>query len=365
MAYNPLFQVMFNHVRRRLGGLAAIPDMHAAAALEDGKVAKFDLGLNTLEDHDGTLSGEFVYATDLFDAATIGRLKDHYLCLLRRLCEAPAEPPDRLALLDGAEAGQLLAWSGAAAREPDGRGPWMAVHERIWKTGTRQADAAALVFETGCWTYAELLGRAAAVARALGAAGAGPECVVGVAMDRSPQMVASVLGVLAAGAAYLPLDPDYPADRLEYMMRDAGVAHVLVRGAPERDPTAALALSASVTRIDVDELAVPAGGVPAAPSPVVATGNLAYVLYTSAARPDGPRKWAAPMAPWRRAWPGCRMNTASRTKTRCCKRPLPASTWRCGKCCGRCRRARGWSLRRRAIIGIPLRLAQLIQRATR
>jgi amino acid adenylation domain-containing protein/non-ribosomal peptide synthase protein (TIGR01720 family) len=279
VAYNPLFQVMFNHVRRRLGGLAALPDLRAVAALEDGGVAKFDLGLNIAEDDDGALSGEFVYATDLFDAATVERFRNHYLRLLGGLCQTPAEPLNRLSLLDGAQATQLMEWSGAATREPAVREPWTAVHERIWRIAPRHADDTALIFDTGQWRYAELLDRAGAIAEALRDAGAGPECVVGIAMDRSPQAVASVLGVLTAGAAYLPLDPDYPADRLEYMMRDAGVAHVLVRGAEGHDAVAAPA--GRLTRIDVDALPLPTGGRPSRHYPAVAPGSLAYVLYTS------------------------------------------------------------------------------------
>src|SRR5690606_25739020 len=141
------------------------------------------------------------------------------------------------------------------------------VHTMIEAQAARTPDAVAVVFEGESWTYRELHERADALAAELRALGARPETLVGVCMERPAQLVASTLAVRKSGAAYVPLDPDYPRERLDFMMRDADVA-ILLTG----DGSPRVLRAASSPQ-------------PAAPTP----DNLAYVIYTSGStgRPKG------------------------------------------------------------------------------
>lgn len=229
--------------------------------------AKYDLYLE-LEDRPDGLEARFLYSTELFDAATIERLTGHWLTLLAGIADQPGQAIGALPLLTAAEDRQLTAaWNDTARPLPAAMLP-----EQIAEAIAARPDATAIRWNGGRFSYAALDTCADAVAAALEAAGIGPGALVGICLDRTPDMVAALLAVHRVGAAYLPLDPDFPPARLAYIVESAGPAVLL----GERARLGALP-DAGVPVIVLDDLAPgrPTGRVTAAPD------DLAYVLYTS------------------------------------------------------------------------------------
>ncbi|HEV2763301.1 MAG TPA: condensation domain-containing protein, partial [Pyrinomonadaceae bacterium] len=229
---SPVFQVMF--------GLQKTPpvcetDLAAFALGEPGgrmemgglvyeslplerEAAQFDLSLTVAEQGD-SIHCALRYNTDLFDAPTVARLAGHFDTLLQSIAADPSRSLDELHLMGEAERRQLLVeWNDAAADYPRD----VCVQQLFEAQAARTPDAPALVFEDTRLTYRELNARANRLAHHLRALGLGPETLVGVCVERSPDIVAGVLAVLKAGAAFVPLDPAYPAERLSQMIEDSG-----------------------------------------------------------------------------------------------------------------------------------------------
>jgi amino acid adenylation domain-containing protein len=236
-------------------------------------MSKLDLSLyfrRTL----GGLQGWFEYATDLFDRGTIERLAGHLETLLRGAVAAPDCRLSDLPLLSEGERRQLLVeWNATAADYPSDR----CVHDLFAEQAARTPDAVALVYEDSALTYDELDRRSNRLAHHLRGLGVGPEMVVGLCVERSLEMVVGLLGVLKAGGAYLPLDPDYPPVRLTYMVADAG-APVVVTQARLVDQLPAH--EARVVKIDADWAEI-ARCPDTSPRNTTLPENLAYVIYTS------------------------------------------------------------------------------------
>ncbi|MET8150672.1 amino acid adenylation domain-containing protein [Actinoplanes sp. NPDC049668] len=224
--------------------------------------AKFDLTLGVAVRPDGSLGAGITYATALFDPATVQRLAGHFVQLLTSAVAAPDAPADRLEMLTPGERRQLTVdWNDTAAGYPGGTLP--ALFEA---QVARTPDAVALVFAGRSWTYAQVNARANRIAHHLRGLGAGPESVVAVDLPRGADLVPALLGTLKAGAAYLPLDPEHPAERRAFMVADAGAGIVITED-----------WLATVSGDDSD----PRTG----PGP----GHAAYVIYTSGStgRPKG------------------------------------------------------------------------------
>ncbi|CRK57275.1 putative non-ribosomal peptide synthetase [Alloactinosynnema sp. L-07] len=284
LSRNPLFQIMFElqHLDRfptTLRG-ASIESLHSGTP-----VAKFDLTLTVKQRADGTLRCWFEYATGLFDRATIERLAAHYLRLLDSIAIDPGTTLTDLDVLPTDERDTLLLdWP-----DPDGarvdlldpvedRG--LTVPELVERQAARTPDAVAVVFDGAELTYAELNLRANRFAHHLRALGVGPDVVVGSCMERGIDAVVVLLGTLKSGGVYIPFDPAHPAERLEFMLDDAG-AHIVVtaaRFADRIDPARRTVL------IDGDW-----GGAEDNPPTLVQPRDLAYVIYTSGStgRPKG------------------------------------------------------------------------------
>jgi amino acid adenylation domain-containing protein len=237
--------------------------------------AKYDLFLELEERHDG-LVGRFLYSTELFDAATIRRMIGHWTHLLEGAVADPATPLSRLPML-GDEERRALAERGAGT---DSALPHASVVEWVAAQGAIAPDR--IVIEQGDtrWSYAELDRVSGTVAARLIAEGVKPGDLVGLALERTPWMIAAMLGVLKAGAAYLPLDPGFPPARLALIAEDARPVLVLV------EEGTADVLPADTVPLLVLDRDWPAGPVPAAAPDGEA---LAYVLYTSGStgRPKG------------------------------------------------------------------------------
>ncbi|HEX2315693.1 MAG TPA: amino acid adenylation domain-containing protein [Thermomonospora sp.] len=230
---------------------------------------QFDLTLSAYEDQaDGRFHCVFKYNTDLFLPETVRRLAAHYVTLLDGLTRAPADRPvTRLELLGPAEREEIVhTWGGAGVRTRHD----VPVHELIAARAAEQPDAVAVSAPGSArrLTYRELDERSRALARRLRGLGVRDGAVVALCMDRTPEMIVTLLAVLRAGGAYLPLDPAYPADRLAYMVADADAALVVTDGTG-RLPDGALTLDDLLAAPEAD-----LGGVVDPESP-------AYVIYTS------------------------------------------------------------------------------------
>ena len=244
--------------------------------------AKFDLSLYMHETPAG-LCGHIEYATDLFEASTIERVGGSLSggCLDGIV----ADPDCRLSalpLLGEAERHQLLVeWNATAAAYASEH----CLHELFAAQAEKTPDAVAVVFDDRQLSYAELDRRSNQLGHHLRGLGAGPEVVVGLCVERSLEMVIGLLGILKAGAAYLPLDPAYPPQRLGYMLADARVS-VLATQAGLEDVLPAH--PATVLRLDADWKAI-ARQPEVAPVSGARPDNLAYVIYTSGStgRPKG------------------------------------------------------------------------------
>ncbi|HEY0700495.1 MAG TPA: amino acid adenylation domain-containing protein, partial [Micromonospora sp.] len=275
LARHPLFQVTLvlqntGAAQLELPGLVVEPDGLVADA------AKFDLAVAFSETRDEAgapagLEGHLQYATDLFDRDTAATLLARLVRLLRSAVAVPDLPVGRLDVLDPAERRRVLVEWNDTAVDTDGR----CVPELVAGQAARRPDATAVVCGADRLGYAELDARANRVAHHLVGHGVRPGTLVGVCAERGPEMVVALLGVLKAGGAYLPLDPNYPDERLAYMLADAAAPVVLV------GPTLADRLAGTpATLLRLDDPAI--GRLPdAAPAVTVRPADPAYVIYTS------------------------------------------------------------------------------------
>ncbi len=235
------------------------------------QTAKFDLELAFYE-HDGRLQGSLEYSTDLFDDTTIKRIVGHYEVLLQSVAADCGQQLDDLALLTADEERYLLVELNDTS-EPYPFDNF--VQQRFEAQAARTPEAVAVVFQDQQLSYRELNRRANQLAHFLRGAGVGPESLVGILMERSPEMVVGLLGVLKAGGAYVPLDPSYPQERLDYVTCDARLSIVLTH-----ERLRGLSTATSVLAIDSDWPTIethPSEN----PAPSVTGDNLAYVIYTS------------------------------------------------------------------------------------
>ena len=279
LSRHPLFQVMLafqaddgGDAGVQFAGLVARPEAVAVAS------AKFDLSLSVAErrlrdGRPGGLAAVLEYSSDLFDRGSVVALGDRLLRLLAGAVAAPDRSFGLLDVLSDAERTTILSEWNATARPVAAA----TLPELFAAQAARSPDAVAVICGERRLRYAELEAHANQLAHHLRGLGVGPETVVGLCVERSPAMVIGLLGILKAGAAYLPLDPSYPAERLSFMLSDAGAA-VLVTQAELA--TRLPAPPGATVRLDADwaELArQPAHAPPAAPDP----GHPAYVIYTS------------------------------------------------------------------------------------
>jgi len=230
--------------------------------------AKFDLYLELDERQNEGMHGRFLYSTELFDPSTVRRMIGHYLTILEGVVADATVPLKDLPLLGESERRQLLVeWNDTATPLAPATLP-----EAFRAQVAARPDAVAVRFGDRPVSYAALDARADAIAAGLRAAGIKQGDLVGICLDRSPDMVAALVAVHRIGAAYLPLDPDFPAARLDYIATDAGAAALLT----EKSLGHVLP-DCPLPRLLIDDMTAP-GAVPAVRA---APDDLAYVLYTS------------------------------------------------------------------------------------
>jgi amino acid adenylation domain-containing protein len=255
LSRHPLFQVFLVLQNTGDAGLA-LPGLDVTPEVLDSDAVKFDLGLN-LAEHAGGITGSLSFAADLFDRTTAQALAGRLVRLLSVVVAEPDTPVDRIDLLSEADRRALAEWTATDAPVSPGTLPQL-----FSRQVARTPDATAVVFEGESLTYADLDRRVDRLARALSGHGVRPGDVVAVQLPRSPGLVVAVHAVHRAGAAYLPVDPGYPADRIAFLLADARPALVLTED----------------TRLTGT-----------GPLPVVTANHPAYVIYTSGStgRPKG------------------------------------------------------------------------------
>ncbi|HEU4559497.1 MAG TPA: amino acid adenylation domain-containing protein [Longimicrobium sp.] len=283
-SHHPLFQVViaWQNLARGDGNTLSLPGLEAAAAVESAHVdAKVDLWLGVWEADDRIL-GSVKYATALFDQATIER----HLAYLRRVLEGfvadELRAVDALPLLPEAERHLVLAeWNRTETQDPRG----LCLHQLFEAQVRRTPNAVALISGDLSLTYAERNARANRLARRLAALGAAPETIVALALERGVEMVVALLAVAKAGAAFLPVDPAYPAERRQWMLERSAArlvltTSVLATDLPETRATVVAldGIAAEIEGEDDGDLSVD-----------VDAGNAAYVIFTSGStgRPKG------------------------------------------------------------------------------
>ncbi len=283
LSHTPLFQVMFDmqgELAAGGGGLALEQVQVAEFAAGEHRIAKFDLLLSLGQDGQG-LGGALEYNVALFEPTTVARMCTHLVRLLEQVAAAPQARLDRLQLLDAQEMAQRRRWDGPALPMP-----WQGGLGALLSRQARQHPQA-LALECGGerLDYATLEARANQMAHLLQARGVGPEVRVGVCLRRQVELVVALLGILKAGGTYVPLDPAYPAQRVQQILDDATPAWVLLEPgllAEEAVPAA--------TVLSLPELSDALRVQPVhAPAQVVWPAQLAYTIYTSGStgRPKG------------------------------------------------------------------------------
>ncbi len=277
-SYHPLFQVMFSWAQSNadLQSLARLTEkfnITRTRSTPAPRSSPLDLSLK-LEQTESGIFGHFEYSTDLFEAATIDRMAMHFQKLVESIIANPAQSIDELHILTDAERHQLLVeWNQTQIDYPQ-----QCIHQLFEAQVERTPDNIAIVFEQQQLTYRELDNRANQVAHYLQSQGILPNMLVGLYVERSPIMMIGLLGILKTGAAYVPLDPNHPLDRIEYVLEDAQIRIILT----QQQLTCRLQNRSSVELICLDTDWAKISTQPTNMS-IVATDpdQIAYLIYTS------------------------------------------------------------------------------------
>ncbi|HEX2093526.1 MAG TPA: AMP-binding protein, partial [Longimicrobiaceae bacterium] len=273
LSYNPVFQVLLV-VQNAPLPKSLLPGLDAGQLDVGHRKAKLDLALTLVETPEGMFGG-WEYSTELVDRDTMVRIHDHFVTLLRGVAEDPDRRLSELPLITPEERTRVLyTWNEGAGVEP----ARLPVHRDFEARAALTPDAVAVRYAGESLTYAELSRRSSRLARHLRARGVGPESRVGVCLERGPETVVALLGILKAGAAYVPLDPAYPRERLAFMVQDSGIAVVLTETALFASLPGNAAAEAVFLDGDRERIAEEEGTDPEVP---VDPDCAAYVIYTS------------------------------------------------------------------------------------
>ncbi|KAB8320294.1 non-ribosomal peptide synthetase [Tolypothrix campylonemoides VB511288] len=287
---NPLFQVVFALQNAPMSALE-LPELTLSPLPFDSETTRFDLEFHLWEraskggasltpqnglwvNNSEGISGFVIYSTDLFDDSTINRMLGHFQTLLESIVTHPEQRIADLPFLSEAERHQLLVeWNNTRVDYPQDR----CIHQLFEAQVEQNPDALALVFEEKKITYQELNKRSNKLAHYLQKLGVGEEVLVGLCVERSFDMVIGMLGILKAGAAYVPLDPTYPPERLSFMLEDAQVPVILTQ---ERWLNRLETQNSALICLDKDWETIAQESEDNLTTNITAN-NLAYVIYTS------------------------------------------------------------------------------------
>ncbi len=283
----PLFQTMFILQRAHLmhdQGLSKFALSREGATLNLGGltiesmeleqgVAPFDLTMMAVESGSG-LAASLGYNVDLFEAETIRRMLKHYLILVEDVIRNASRPVSRLRMLPEEEYTMLTKeWNTTTEILPED----VCIHQIIEARVAEFPHKTAVAFEGDALTYAELNAKANQLALHLQQKGAGPETLAGICVERSLDMIIAILAVLKAGAAYVPIDPTYPQERIQYMFTDANLKLILTH---KHLLNKVENTNAKIILLDVDRAEIETAATEN-PNPATDPANLAYIIYTS------------------------------------------------------------------------------------
>ncbi|WP_129674304.1 non-ribosomal peptide synthetase [Candidatus Chloroploca sp. Khr17] len=288
----PIIEVLFTHQKAQI--LGKLAEGMATGSLRSPEMGlqlepfplsqengQFDLSLLLIEAGDA-LGAQLKYNSDLFEPATIARMAGHFQMLLDGIIADPGQAIGTLPMLTPEEQSLILAqWNATDAAYPADR----CIHELVAAQAARTPEAIAVWADAATLTYGELERRANRLAHHLRTLGVGPGSLVGVLLERTPTMLVALLGVLKAGAAYVPLDPGFPAERLAMMLEDSRAAVLLTQASLVATVSAG---SAHLVCLDTDWPPIEALPDEALPS-LAGPEDLAYVIFTSGStgRPKG------------------------------------------------------------------------------
>jgi amino acid adenylation domain-containing protein len=282
LGHTPIFQVVFT-LQNAPMPRTDLERLTVSGLAVENVTAKFDLGLN-IGGSAGELQGALEYNTDLFEAATIGRMISHFEVLLETVVNNPEQRLSELQLLRSQEQEQiLLDWNNTVVEYPQEQ----CIHQLFEEQVERTPEAVAVVYEDEQVTYRELNERANRLAHYLQSQEVGPGTLVGICVERSVEMVVGLLGILKAGGAYVPIDPQHPRARAALMLADAQVRLVLTQRALVEQCAAS-----EVAMLCLDEELPDRGAWPVSNLlSRLRAENLAYVIYTSGStgQPKGVR----------------------------------------------------------------------------
>ncbi len=272
LSHAPLFQVMLAFQTNAATELP-IAGLKLATLEINGGASKFDLSLDFV-DTGRNLAGVCEYSSELFEDATVRRFLDHFMNLLQGAAADPEQRVSELPLLSARERDRIFVdWNATDAGYPLGS----CVHDVIARRAEEQPHEAAVVFEDTWLSYRDLNERANRLANYLIEHGVEPETLVGIATERSLEMIVGLLAILKAGAAFVPIDPTYPQSRIEFMIEDSAVKVMLTQ---KRFAHTFDAVERKVISLDSDwkEIAALDSGEPRVS---IDPANVAYVIYTS------------------------------------------------------------------------------------
>ena len=276
-SHSPLFQVMFVWQAAKSEAIAPIKNLRWSPVPLDSTTTKVDLTLSMAEEGTGVngyLSGKFEYRQDLFHPGTIEAMADAFCTLLEAVVKAPTQLVSRLPLVSKKQHRQLQQWN----KTNRDYSTDLCLHQLFEQQVGRSPQAQALITPTETLSYQELNSRAHQLAHQLHTLGIGPESRVGICLDRSAHLIVAIFATLKAGAAYVPLDPSYPTDRLTYILEDAQISIVLTQQAYQE-----MAISVAHTILLDTQDATITDTILTEISPVskAQPHNLAYIIYTS------------------------------------------------------------------------------------
>jgi amino acid adenylation domain-containing protein len=284
LSRNPIFQAMFAY-QNEAASLLRLPGVISQPVESDPGGAKFDLMLS-LARGENKLSGFFEYDRDLFEASFIDRMAGHWQTLLRGIVADPEQRLSRLPLLSDPERRGMAQWNSIRRDLPER----LCLHQMFEAQAARTPGAVAVEGAGEVLTYGELNRQANRLARLLRALGVGPETVVGVALERRPELPVVLLGVLKAGGAYLPIDPAYPPERIGFLLDDAQVELLITRirliedrgwRTDDRWRAPGFDRLTKVLCLDRDAALIRNWWKETDPNFKVRSKNLAYLIYTS------------------------------------------------------------------------------------
>ncbi|HVE75321.1 MAG TPA: amino acid adenylation domain-containing protein, partial [Actinomycetota bacterium] len=267
LAHSPVFQVVFS-LQNVFVPPKKFGDLDVSLGDADTETAKFDLTLDFME-VDGALDGSLNFNTNIFERQTAERMTGHYLTLLEAALSSPDLSVDRLPMMTPEEERLVKSLYLTERKSFEDE---TTIASRFFRWARETPNAAALKHGDETFTYSALSAMAELLAGALHEQGVGPESVVPILCERGPEMVAAMLAVLCCGAAYAPLDPSYPVERLQFIVSDTR-SELIVAGAGMDSLAEQIAEGKSVISAD-------GRGVPRPPA-VTSPSNLAYVIYTS------------------------------------------------------------------------------------